>query len=281
MDQMISFVVTNGPPALAALKSLGLALAGLLAFVHLTLVVLETKWPALKAEDGAVQSFILWLDRGCHGPGTWNNGAIPPPSAVIGAVRAAPSAPAPTAGTKGIAALWLLPALTFLALVSLLFAGPAKAQQLSWNTPVVFAGPTAAVTELNLKSGAITKIGAGFGYQLTIGDGEFNWLGKSWDAIDVSVVAYGAALASSTTGMGSLQLGGCAGTLNGIVAFCALSTPFASDGSGYVQGGSPGLTLAVAVNVQAIVANFAQLTGHSAGRMGVDSSSDLNPRGGL
>ena len=188
---------------------------------------------------------------------------------------------APTAGTKGIAALWLLPALTFLALVSLLFAGPAKAQQLSWNTPVVFAGPTAAVTELNLKSGAITKIGAGFGYQLTIGDGEFNWLGKSWDAIDVSVVAYGAALASSTTGMGSLQLGGCAGTLNGIVAFCALSTPFASDGSGYVQGGSPGLTLAVAVNVQAIVANFAQLTGHSAGRMGVDSSSDLNPRGGL
>jgi hypothetical protein len=127
----------------------------------------------------------------------------------------------------------------------------------SWNTPVVFSGPSVALTEVNMKTGKIGQLGAG--YQLTLGMGQFNWLGKRWDALDVSGLVLGASTLNSVP-VGALQFGGELATLNGIFGLAGLSTPVASDGSGYVQGGSPGMSIAAVVNIQAIIADFGSTT---------------------
>jgi hypothetical protein len=88
--------------------------------------------------------------------------------------------------------------------------------------------------------------------------------------------------------VGQLQLGGCAGTLNGLVMLCALSTPYAADGSGFIQGGRPGFTGAVQANIQTIVAYLGSLgtskrLGSAAYFGGPDNELPIEhmPRGGL
>ncbi len=140
-----------------------------------------------------------------------------------------------------------------------------------WTRPVVFAGPSVALFEASPSQPAPRQIAAGAGEQITLGLGQFAFASKTWDALDLSGVALG-----SLAGSGSLQVGGILGTMNGLIGLGALATPYAADGSGFVQGGRPGVTWAAVMNVQALVAELASAP---AGRMML--AAPPPPRGGL
>jgi hypothetical protein len=182
---------------------------------------------------------------------------------------------------KGLIALWFSPALLALALGALMLSGCAT---IAWTTPVVYSGPSLAFTEINLKSGTVTNVGAGACYTITVGDGEFEWVGHTWDLLDLSGLGCGGeAITPAGTAVSTLQVGGKLGTLNGIIGLAALSTPFATDGSGFAQGGSPGLILAGVVDVQAILANFENAAANlQKAKLAIHEAANYPlPRGGL
>ena len=147
---------------------------------------------------------------------------------------------------------------------------------LDWSRPVLFAGPSVALVEVSPSQPTPRKIAAGAGEQLTLGLGQFQFEGKTWDALDLSAVGLG-----SLDGAGSVQVGGILGTMNDILGLGVLSTPWAADGSGYIQGGRPGATFAAVVNVQALVAQLSAPS-PTPGLMRLQTaSSQPAPRGGL
>jgi hypothetical protein len=183
------------------------------------------------------------------------------------------------AGAKGFVSLLLLPLLAVAALATLLLSPAARAQVI-WSNPVVYAGPTAGVeTMLNLKTGAITEIGAAGCFSLTLGVGSYEWLDRSWDVLDISGLACGAS-AGTGGASGSLQAGLKLGTLNGLIGIAALD-PIQSAGGGYVPGGPSELALGVMVDVQGLIAIF-NTSGTSARKMKLRlDGSEILPRGGI
>ena len=201
-------------------------------------------------------------------PKTW----LPPPTPVVG------SRVSPGAGNKGILGLYFSPMLIVLAVAASMLVARGARAQVTWTTPVLTAGPAAAISEFNFKTGQSTSLGAGAGYQLTLGVGSYQAFQKSWDVVDFSVLALGSVLFPSGAPVGQLQLGGCIGTLNGMLMGCGLGTPYAQDGSGFAQGGRPGFTGAVVANIQTIVAYLSNFVTGEDGR--VRLALHL-PRGGL
>ncbi len=266
MSNLISFAVTNEQPFLNALINLAVAVAGVLMFAHLLLVVLENFWPGLKKEDGWVQAAIAWLDKWTHGSGAWD---IPPSSKRINWQSA--TAPDPDKTPKGfvrIETVQLLLALTCLGLCLASCAGVA------WNQPVFYAGPTVApIEEITLKN---PQPAAAAGFQATVGLGQFEFASKEWDSLDLSALALGGVVVPASGPAGMLQAGVEVGTLNGIIGLGILFTPYTADNQGFLQGGGPGLAFAGMLNVQAIVAYF----GGTAETQGPKLIPRL-PRGGL
>ena len=122
---------------------------------------------------------------------------------------------------------------------------------ITWSTPVLMAGPAVGFEEVSKAHPAAAAAG---GLQLTAGLGQFDFQGHEFDVLDVGVLALGGVILPGSSPVGALQLGGEVGTLAGIVAFAILCTPYAVDGSGFAQGGNPGVTYAAMVNVAAITA---------------------------
>lgn len=157
-----------------------------------------------------------------------------------------------------------------LVLAVLLGAAASARAQVTWSNPDVTFGAVAALAEVNAKTGD-TGVGTGFGVTLEVG--QFNLLGHSWSAFDFSLDILGGALFPGNTPVGQLQLGGCLGTFNGIANGCVFTTPWASNGGGWSQGGSPGATFAGMINIPALVAAF--------GGSSATSSTFHAPRGGF
>jgi hypothetical protein len=147
----------------------------------------------------------------------------------------------------------------------------------SWNTPVFYAGPAVApIEEVSLKTSQAAAAG---GFQASVGFGQFPFQGKEWDALDLSVLALGGvALPGGAGPVGTLQLGGEIGTMNGIIGVGLLATPYTANGQGFLQGGGPGFAVAGMLNVTAIAA---YLSTGSAAAEGKDKLTPRLPRGGL
>ena len=126
--------------------------------------------------------------------------------------------------------------------------------ELSWTTPVFFAGPSVAPIEEVSKKNPSPAIASGF--QETIGLGQFEFEEHEWDAIDLSALELGGLILNGAGPAGALQLGGEIGTLNGIIGLGILATPYTANGGGFLQGGNPGVTWAGVLNVSAIAAYF-------------------------
>ena len=157
-----------------------------------------------------------------------------------------------------------------------LVGGHARAQEVTWTAPTFSAGVDVALAEVSVKTGAV---GVGSGLALTLEFGQATFLGRSWSLLDVSVDVLGGLVLPGGSPAGALQLGGCLGTLNSFVKGCLLSTPYASDGAGWGQGGAPGLTLAAMANVTAIWGALFPSTTVAAPK-GFYAEQEL-PRGGL
>lgn len=156
----------------------------------------------------------------------------------------------------------------------LLFVGLAHltaCASITWSTPVLMAGPAVGFEEV---SKAHPAAAAAAGFQLTAGLGQFDFQGHEFDLLDVGVLALGGVILPGAGPIGALQLGGEVGTLAGIVAVAVLATPYAVDGSGFAQGGSPGVTYAAMINVAAITAYLTS----SSPLLGAE---ERLPRGGL
>ena len=192
-------------------------------------------------------------------PGTFKApGTQSQPPAVIG------QAVAPASGPVQLGKI--------VALLALLATQLSACAAISWTTPVLMAGPTIAPIEEVSKKNPTPATAAGF--HLTLGLGQFAFQGHEFDAIDVSALALGGAILPGAGPVGALQIGGELGTLNGIVGLGILATPYAVDGSGFAQGGSPGTTFAAMVNVAAITAYLTS----SSPLLGAE---ERLPRGGL
>jgi len=165
---------------------------------------------------------------------------------------------------------FLLPVLL---VASLGAAAPAKASGITWGQPVFYAGPSLAFTELNLKTGGISSVGAGVCFQATGGFGQYEMLNLEWDVFDVSGMGCG-----STVAGGSLQVGGKLGTLNGLFGIAVLK-PFSSDGTSLTP--VPGVTAAAVIDVQGIIAFIGSITDKLTGRRLKLDGTARAARGGL
>lgn len=141
---------------------------------------------------------------------------------------------------------YLLPALL---VASLGAAAPAKAFGFDCSTPVFGYGLSLAITEISPSNPHPVGIAEGAGFMANVGLCQFALLGKSWDAIDLNVMGLGSVISPQGAPQGALQLGGGIGSFNNTVALEVLSTPWTASGGGWVQGGRPGTTFGLILNI--------------------------------
>lgn len=199
------------------------------------------------------------------------------PARALAAKMAAKTPPAGTPAPKGFARFGFLIFLAFLAVLSMWLARPMQAyadelyhgetgafgvlnsQQthmilddgggdgasiafpsIVWGVPSLSYGPSLALTEIAPSSSVVTSLSAGLGLELTIGEGQFAWLNKQWDILNLQIVVLGAPLLEGPTAAGAVQVGFMLSTLNGLIGFGPLLTPWTGAGGGFLQGGHPG-----------------------------------------
>jgi len=142
--------------------------------------------------------------------------------------------------------------------------------------PVAFyTGPAIApIEEISTKNPTPAVAG---GYQASVGFGSFELAEHTWDYFEVGALVLGGIVLPGSSPVGALQVGGEVSALNGIVGIGALATPYAANGGGFIQGGAPGTTWALLLNVQALTALF----GGESTPPGLPKLHPTLPRGGL
>lgn len=115
---------------------------------------------------------------------------------------------------------------------------------IAW-TATFFHGPTLAISEISPRNPHPLSYAAGAGYTGGLGIGQFAWLGKQWDIIDVGALAIGSVVSPNGQAEGALQVGfivGSMGNPNGVpfLSVAIITTPYTASGGGWAQGGRPG-----------------------------------------
>ena len=97
------------------------------------------------------------------------------------------------------------------------------------TTQVFSAGASLPMIEVQADKLHPLQFAPGLGIEGAVGFFQFEAVGKSWDALDLSVQLFGAA-------PGTFQVAGLVGTLNNLIAIGVAFPLLASDGSGALQG---------------------------------------------
>ena len=229
----------------------GPILAVALVALNTVLTVVIAKWANAPKWLRVVQGLLADIITNIPGvPGSQTHTAINYQPPVIGQ---------PVKTSAGSAPIGKI---TVIALALFVASQTAACASISWTTPVMMFGPVAGIEEVS-KAHPAPATAAGF--QLEVGLGQFDFQGHEFDLLDPGVLVLGGVVLPGAGPVGELQVGGEIGTLNGIFGIAILGTPYAVDGSGFAQGGSPGTTFGAMVNVAALTA---YLTSSPKGELG-------------
>lgn len=142
-----------------------------------------------------------------------------------------------------------------------------------WGAPIFSSGPSLQLVEVSPSNPHPLQLAAGAGYSVALGEGQVAIGGKQWDLLDVSLQVLGSVISPSGGPAGALQVAPMLGTMNDMFAIGPILTPYAADGSGFLQGGRPGTSWGIHLSFPIGLGPYAPPTGIEHGARGL-------PRGG-
>ena len=119
----------------------------------------------------------------------------------------------------------------------------------TWSSPTFTTGPSLALTEVNSNNPHPFQVASSAGWMGTVCDGDFAIAGKDLSIVCLSAVALGNVSAPNGSPAGAVQVGPQLGLANNVVSFGPLFTPYAADGSGFLQAGRPGTAWGLNLNL--------------------------------